>query len=226
MRNGTTLGCQTLLGRIDLQFPLLHALAREPARWRTTMLRTSHSTVGSYVRRAREGHVLAVVGRPGRPAAGSGVVSADGAVTASATGAGVGAGAPGAAAAQGVTLQLLWFEYREAHPDGYQYSRFCDRDRERRGRLDVVLGQVYLAGAKAFVNYAGPTVAVTSQRTGEVHGCQGVRWGAGGVEPHVRRSCAIFDRLPRQRSPHQPQGRFGESSNCCSRVITCSVTPG
>ena len=28
---------------------------------------------------------------------------------------------------KGVTLQLLWLEYREAHPDGYQYSRFCDR---------------------------------------------------------------------------------------------------
>lgn len=25
-----------------------------------------------------------------------------------------------------VTLQLLWEEYREQHPDGYQYSRFCD----------------------------------------------------------------------------------------------------
>ncbi len=24
-----------------------------------------------------------------------------------------------------VTLRLLWVEYREAHPDGYGYSRFC-----------------------------------------------------------------------------------------------------
>ena len=24
-----------------------------------------------------------------------------------------------------VTLQLLWHEYRENHPEGYQYSRFC-----------------------------------------------------------------------------------------------------
>ncbi len=27
-----------------------------------------------------------------------------------------------------LTLQLLWEEYRQAHPDGYRYSRFCDRD--------------------------------------------------------------------------------------------------
>jgi transposase len=25
----------------------------------------------------------------------------------------------------GVTLMLLWFEYKEIHPDGYAYSQFC-----------------------------------------------------------------------------------------------------
>lgn len=25
-----------------------------------------------------------------------------------------------------VTLQLLWLEYRQNHPDGYQYSQFCE----------------------------------------------------------------------------------------------------
>ena len=70
---------------------------------------------------------------------------------------------------KGVTLQLLWFEYREAHPDRYQYSRFCDRYREWRGRLDVVLHQVYRAGEKALVDYAGPTVEVTDRRSGEGH---------------------------------------------------------
>jgi len=28
-----------------------------------------------------------------------------------------------------VTLQLLWLEYKEQHPDGYQYSLFCERYR-------------------------------------------------------------------------------------------------
>jgi hypothetical protein len=27
---------------------------------------------------------------------------------------------------QGVTLQLLWEEYRQSHPQGYSYSRFCE----------------------------------------------------------------------------------------------------
>ncbi len=70
---------------------------------------------------------------------------------------------------KGVTLQLPWLEYREAHPDGYQYSRFRDRYRQWRGRLDVVLRQVYRAGEKAFVDYAGPTVKVTDRETGEIH---------------------------------------------------------
>jgi len=25
-----------------------------------------------------------------------------------------------------LTLQLAWEEYRQAHPDGYAYSRFCE----------------------------------------------------------------------------------------------------
>jgi len=28
---------------------------------------------------------------------------------------------------KGVTLQLLWLEYKDQHPDGYQYSQFCQR---------------------------------------------------------------------------------------------------
>jgi transposase len=27
---------------------------------------------------------------------------------------------------KGMTLHLLWQEYRQAHPDGYRYSRFCE----------------------------------------------------------------------------------------------------
>ena len=61
-------------------------------------------------------------------------------------------------------------EYREAHPNGYQYSRFCERYREWRGRLDVVMRQVHRAGEKAFVDYAGPKFEVVDRSTGEVRG--------------------------------------------------------
>ena len=46
---------------------------------------------------------------------------------------------------KGVTLQLLWFEYRELHPDGYGYSQFCQRYRDWRRRRDVVMRQDHKA---------------------------------------------------------------------------------
>src|SRR5579883_484860 len=65
-----------------------------------------------------------------------------------------------------VTLQLLWEEYREANPDGYHYSRFCELYQRWRNTQDVVLRQEYIAGEKLFVDWAGPTIPIYS-RTGE-----------------------------------------------------------
>ena len=67
-----------------------------------------------------------------------------------------------------MTLELLWLEYRKAHPDGYQYSWFCGRYREWRGTLDTVMRQVYRAGEKAFVDYAGERFEFVDRETGEV----------------------------------------------------------
>ena len=69
----------------------------------------------------------------------------------------------------GVTLMVLWQEYKTNHPDGYQYSWFSDRYREWRTHLDVVMRQNHLAGDKLFIDYAGQTVPVVNQHTGEVH---------------------------------------------------------
>lgn len=59
-----------------------------------------------------------------------------------------------------VTLQLLWQEYREANPDGYRYSRFCELYNRWRGRQGVVLRQQHRAGEKLFVDYAGDTIVI------------------------------------------------------------------
>jgi len=67
-----------------------------------------------------------------------------------------------------VTLQLLWEEYKQAHPLGYNYSWYCELYREWQRQLDVVLRQEHRAGEKMFVDYAGQTVPVTDPRTGEV----------------------------------------------------------
>lgn len=68
----------------------------------------------------------------------------------------------------GVTLELLWQEYKTAHPDGYQYSQFCHRYRAWRGQLDFVMRQEHRAGEKCFVDYAGMTMPVVDPKTGEV----------------------------------------------------------
>lgn len=73
---------------------------------------------------------------------------------------------------RGVTLQLLWLEYKRVHPDGYQYSRYCDLYRTWKARLDPVLRQEHRAGEKAFVDYAGQTVEVVDAETGEVREAQ------------------------------------------------------
>ena len=53
----------------------------------------------------------------------------------------------------GVTLSLLWEEYRSVHPGGYGYSRFCDLYRDWRGRLNPTMRQAHVVGEKLFVDY-------------------------------------------------------------------------
>jgi transposase len=67
-----------------------------------------------------------------------------------------------------LTLQLLWEEYRQANPDGYRYSRFCELYQRWRSKLDVVLRQDHKAGEKMFVDWAGATIPVHDRHTGEV----------------------------------------------------------
>jgi transposase len=73
---------------------------------------------------------------------------------------------------KGVTLQLLWHEYKTEHPDGYQYSRFCDLYRTWCARLDLVMRQDHRAGEKLFVDYAGQAVDVVDPETGEIRPAQ------------------------------------------------------
>lgn len=73
---------------------------------------------------------------------------------------------------QGVTKILLWQEYRSVHPDGFQYSWFCDHHRTFRAAVDVVMRQTHRAGEKLFVDYAGPTANVVERSTGEVRTAQ------------------------------------------------------
>jgi transposase len=72
----------------------------------------------------------------------------------------------------GVTLALLWEEYRTVHPDGYGYSRYCELYTRWEGRLSPVMRQRYAAGETLFVDYAGATIDVVCPKTGEVRAAQ------------------------------------------------------
>jgi len=73
---------------------------------------------------------------------------------------------------KGVTLSLLWEEYRADHPDGYGYSRFCELYTRWEGKLSPVMRQRHPAGERLFVDYAGHTVDVIDPTTGEVRTAQ------------------------------------------------------
>lgn len=70
---------------------------------------------------------------------------------------------------KGVTLQLLWQEYREANADRstYQYTQFCQHYHDYAGSLRRSMRQPHRAGEKLFIDYAGPTVAIVDPDTGE-----------------------------------------------------------
>ena len=87
-------------------------------------------------------------------------------------------GAPDWAAAhrelrqKGVTLQLLWQEYRAVFPEGYGYSRYCELYRAWARTLDVTMRFEHKAGETLYVDYAGLTMEVVNPQTGEITAAQ------------------------------------------------------
>jgi transposase len=73
---------------------------------------------------------------------------------------------------KGVTLMLLWQEYKAVHPNGYQPSQFCHLYRQWVKHLDPVMRQEHRAGEKMFVDYAGMTVAVFDMQAAKMRQAQ------------------------------------------------------
>jgi transposase len=67
-------------------------------------------------------------------------------------------------AVKGVTLQLLWLEYKELHLDGYGYSQFCHLYRTWRRHQSVVMRHDHKAGEKLFVDFPGVTIPIYDER--------------------------------------------------------------
>jgi transposase len=70
---------------------------------------------------------------------------------------------------KGVTLTLLWEEYRVTVGDtAFQYTAFCTRYKAWAGKLKRSMRQTHRAGEKLFADYAGPTMPIIDADTGEI----------------------------------------------------------
>jgi len=96
---------------------------------------------------------------------------------------------------KGVTLFLLWQEYKAGQPDGFLYSWFCVRYREWAGKLDAVMRQEHLAGEKCFVDYCGHTMSVTDRDTGEIRQAQ-IFVGVMGASNYTYAEATLSQTLP------------------------------
>lgn len=67
-----------------------------------------------------------------------------------------------------MTLQLLWQEYEERHPEGaYSYVHYCRLYKDWLKCQKPSMRQNHKAGEKLFVDYCGPTMKITDPSTGE-----------------------------------------------------------
>jgi transposase len=69
---------------------------------------------------------------------------------------------------KGVTWLLLWQEYKESNPEGYNYTQFKKYCQEHISKLNPVMRQLYKGGETMFVDYSGLTMEITDPQTGEV----------------------------------------------------------
>lgn len=72
----------------------------------------------------------------------------------------------------GVTKQLLWIEYKELHPDGYNYSQYCYHFSEYLKNKEVVMHLEHKAGEAIMIDFAGKKLSYTDPASGEVVDCQ------------------------------------------------------
>lgn len=68
----------------------------------------------------------------------------------------------------GVTLQLLWEEYRSQNPQGLGYSWFCEQYAKYKKTLGISFRNTYKGGEMSFLDYSGKKRDIVDRETGEV----------------------------------------------------------
>ena len=107
----------------------------------------------------------------------------------------------------GVSLMVLWEEYRQSEPDGYGYSRFCDLFREFERRLSPVMRQHHVASDKVFVDYSGKRIAIVDPGTGVVRDAE-IFVGVLGASSYTYAEASFTQTLPDWIGAHVRMLRF------------------
>lgn len=71
-----------------------------------------------------------------------------------------------------VTKILLWEEFIESNPGGCRYTQFCHHYSHYLKKMDLSMRQEHKYGEKCFIDYAGHTMPIIDQATGEVRNAQ------------------------------------------------------
>lgn len=119
---------------------------------------------------------------------------------------------------KGVTLELLWLEYRELHPDGYGYTQFVHHYRVFKGRVDLVMRQVHRAGEKLFVDFPGMRIPIHDNKTGEV-----ILWAELFVAVAGASNYLFAEALPSQELMHWVAAHVHafEAMGGCHEIVVC-----
>jgi transposase len=66
---------------------------------------------------------------------------------------------------KGITLFLLWEEYKINNPEGCMYTQFCEKYRKYRKNNSVYMRKFYKAGEKMLVDWAGLTMKYSNGKS-------------------------------------------------------------
>ncbi|MCK5736923.1 MAG: IS21 family transposase [Spirochaetaceae bacterium] len=72
----------------------------------------------------------------------------------------------------GVTLQLLWDEYRKEYSEGLSYTQFCFHYQKWREEARISMHNEHKPGDKMFIDYTGKKMEIISAETGEKTPCE------------------------------------------------------
>jgi len=113
-----------------------------------------------------------------------------------------------------LTLSQLWLEYKEKHPDGYQYTQFCEHYWRWRKKLDYCMRQEHRGGEKLFIDYSDG-LSIVDALTGELTLTQlfVAVWGASN---YTYAEATLSQKLPDWIGSH---GRALAYFACAPRVL-------